>query len=119
MPQHHTQYSASSSSLDDKAGYDDLIDEYSAPYAPQAQHQTFAIEPPSLSYTKSTHRRGPSFPLSFDNYSYSDLSHKPKGSMGTNADWGYPPIAPSNEPEKPATFWQKVRIARLYAEQLL
>lgn len=108
MSRHQNQFSASTSSLDDKADYDDLIDEYAAPYAPQAQHQTYTIEPPSLSYSKSTHRRGPSFPLSFDNSSYTDVSHQPKDSMGTNADWGYPPNAPDKEPEKP-TLWQKVR----------
>jgi hypothetical protein len=106
MSRPHSHLS-SSSSLEDKVNYDDLIDEYAAPYARQSQHQTVAIQPPSLSYSSSTHRRGPSYPLSFDNLSSTDVSHKPKGSMGTTADWGYPPNVPVKEPEK-ATLWQKV-----------
>jgi hypothetical protein len=106
---------SSSSSLQDKANYDDLIDEYAAPYARQSQHQTVAIQPPSLSYSSSTHRRGPSFPLSLDNSSYTDMSHKPKASVGTALDWGYPPNAPVKEPEK-ATFWQKILPDSLYCK---
>jgi len=112
QPEGHS--SSSSLSLQDKANYDDLLDEYATPYSRQSQHQTFAVEPPSLSHSPSTHRRGPSFPLSLDASSNTDLSHKPKySSMGVSADWGYPPAPPAKVPEK-ATFWEKILPDSLY-----
>ena len=98
------------SPTDDKAGYDDLFDEYAADYNKNPSHQTFTIQSPSLAYASTPqHRRGPSFPL--NNQSQSSISHKPKSSsFGTGVGWGYPPSSstPGAEKERSRPFWQKV-----------
>jgi len=57
-PPQHTSYP----SEEYKASYDDLVDELATPYGRNAQHQTFAVESPSLG-SPPQHRRGPSLPL--------------------------------------------------------
>jgi len=109
-PEDFTYTPSSSQEDDDKAGYDDLIDEYAAPYTRQSQHKTYTIQPQSLSYSQST-RRDQSFPVSLDNSSSSDLAYKPKGpNVSTSTDWGYPPTSPAKEPET-RTIWQRVYFA--------
>jgi hypothetical protein len=93
--------------LDDyKASYDDLIDDYSAPYAPNARHQTFAISTPNAS-----HRRGQSATLQKASSSSISLKH----SDDTHDDPPlYPPIGSSKEKEVDTrTIWQKVRLQRM------
>ncbi|TEB35221.1 hypothetical protein FA13DRAFT_1753510 [Coprinellus micaceus] len=88
--------------LDDyKASYDDLIDDYSAPYAPNARHQTFAISTPNAS-----HRRGQSATLQKASSSSISLKH----SDDTHDDPPlYPPIGSSKEKEVDTrTIWQKL-----------
>ena len=101
-PPQHTNFP----SEEYKASYDELVDELATPYGRSAQHQTFAIESPSLGSPQ--HRRGPS------------LSSQHKQSFSTEYDGKFTeedmrPQAPRILPvkgEKEAdtrTLWQKVR----------
>lgn len=56
-PSQHTNYP----SEEYKATYDDLVDENATPYGKNAQHQTFAVESPTLG-SSPQHRRIPSMP---------------------------------------------------------
>ncbi|KAF9459471.1 hypothetical protein BDZ94DRAFT_1381924 [Collybia nuda] len=84
-----------------KASYDDLIDEYSAPFATNARHQTYAVATP----TSKNHRRGPSFPLSKQSISSSKLSDETAQEPASHVS--YPPLPPVKEVDT-RSFWQKI-----------
>lgn len=84
-----------------KASYDDLIDEYAAPFATNARHQTYAVETP----TSKNHNRGPSFPLSKQSISSSKLSDETTQEPSSHVS--YPPLPPVKEVDT-RSFWQKV-----------
>ncbi|THV07568.1 hypothetical protein K435DRAFT_741900 [Dendrothele bispora CBS 962.96] len=81
-----------------KASYDDLIDQYAAPYGANTNHQTYALQS-----SPSQHRRGPSHPLkppfsskqSDDDTSY-DLTAV-----------AYPPTTPPKDVDT-RPFWKKI-----------
>lgn len=88
---------------DFKASYDDLIDDYSEPYAANARHQTFTVGTPN-----QTHHRGPSIPLSSKSVftsKQSDDTHE--------TSYGYPPAVPPKEIDT-RSFWQKVSINSIH-----
>ncbi|KAF8203261.1 hypothetical protein BJ912DRAFT_943417 [Pholiota molesta] len=70
---------------DFKASYDDLIDDYSEPYAANARHQTFTVGTPN-----QTHHRGTSIPLS----SKSVFTSKQSDDTHETSSYGYPPAVP-------------------------
>lgn len=84
---------------DYKASYDDLIDEYAAPYTANSRHQTFTLDSP----TSHGHRRVPSVPLGSkgspfkqsDDMFHESLSHE------------YPPLPPTKEVDS-RSLWQKI-----------
>lgn len=81
-----------------KASYDDLIDEYAAPYSATSHHQTFSIG------NGSQHRRVPSYPKQKTFSSkLSDETHE----THETASSAYPPLPITKEID-PRTFWQKV-----------
>lgn len=83
-----------------KASYDDLIDDYSAPYAPNARHQTFTIGAPNTS-----HRRGNSASIQKD----SSFSMKHSDDTHDNLPPLYPPTNPVKEKDVDTrTIWQKI-----------
>ncbi|KAF8078371.1 hypothetical protein FPV67DRAFT_1663123 [Lyophyllum atratum] len=100
----HTPYSNNSSDMvhaqqeEYKASYDNLIDEFAKPFTANTNHQTFAVETPTL----SNHRRGPSFPLTktFSSKHSDDTSHGP-------SHVSYPPLPPVKETDT-RSLWQKI-----------
>ncbi|KAH8100528.1 hypothetical protein BXZ70DRAFT_1022471 [Cristinia sonorae] len=83
---------------DAKAPYDDLIDQYAAPYTSNAQHKTFNL----------AHGRTTSFPLTHKPTNPSDVSTKDiEGSTTEGHDWGYPPGPPAAEKEEQQSVWSK------------
>ena len=111
---HHINYSSHSQD-DVKVGFDDLIDEYSRPYAANANHQTFAVTAPAMESRGPDHRRGPSFPLgqkvtiAEGTKAMSDDTHD-HSTIGA-----YPPITTGMKDTQP--FWRKVRRrVRSYAD---
>ncbi|KAJ7107643.1 hypothetical protein C8R43DRAFT_937159 [Mycena crocata] len=83
-----------------KSAYDDDL-AFSTPYAPNAGHQTFAVETPQFAPTE--HRRGPSYPLQkprFFTKDSDDTSHD-------LAPVAYPPPPPEKEIDG-LGFWQKI-----------
>ncbi len=95
------------SSRDDepKANYDDLIDQYTAPYGNQS-HKTYAVDP--------RHGRQPSYPLSMSKDSY-DTSRDLKSidSHGRDPpDWEYPPPLAKEDTSKDEkeSKWSRVRL---------
>lgn len=95
-----------------KASYDDLIDEYSAPYAANARHQTFAVGTPT-----QAHQRGHSIPLSNN----SAFASKQSDDTHDTA-YNYPPAVPVKEIDT-RSFWQKILpeslACRLYVATVL
>jgi hypothetical protein len=90
-----------SPSTEYKASYDDLIDDYSAPYAPNARHQTYAIGAP----TATSHRRG----NSIQKASASTYSLKNSDETHDGLPPLYPPLKASKEKEVDTrTIWQKI-----------
>lgn len=85
-----------------KASYDDLIDEYSKPYATNTHHRTYTIDPDPN--TPPNHHRGPSIPLSS---SKSPFSAKQSDDTHETAQIVYPPQPLPKQPDAPG-FWQKV-----------
>ncbi|KAJ3790334.1 hypothetical protein GGU10DRAFT_392152 [Lentinula aff. detonsa] len=85
-----------------KSSYDDLIDEYSSPYAANSRHQTYAVQTPALSGEQ--HRRGPSYPLSQKQTFSSKQSNDSSHDLTAVA---YPPRPPQKQTDT-RTFWQKV-----------
>ncbi|KAF5337007.1 hypothetical protein D9611_003175 [Ephemerocybe angulata] len=86
-----------------KASYDDLIDDYSAPYAPNSRHQTFAIGSPHA----ASHRRGNSASMQKASASSFSLKHS-DDTHDTHAPC-YPPVMQSKEKEVDTrTVWQKI-----------
>ncbi|KAF5368486.1 hypothetical protein D9758_002348 [Tetrapyrgos nigripes] len=79
-----------------KASYDDLIDQYAAPYGSNANHQTYALKS-----SPSQHRRAPSHPLKpgFSSKQSDDTSHDLQAVA-------YPPTAPPKEIDT-RSFWSK------------
>ncbi|KAL1715505.1 hypothetical protein EV715DRAFT_256203 [Schizophyllum commune] len=102
---HHINYSSHSQD-DVKVGFDDLIDEYSRPYAANANHQTFAVTAPAMESRGPDHRRGPSFPLgqkvtiAEGSKAMSDDTHD-HSTIGA-----YPPITTGMKDTQP--FWRKL-----------
>ena len=96
------QYLHTHHSEDFKASYDDLIDEYSSPYASNARHQTFAV-----STSPHTHRRGNSIPLQKAFSKHSDDTYD-------TSDIVYPPVMATKEADD-RSVWQKVRRFRVYS----
>lgn len=97
---------------DFKASYDDLIDEYSSPYTPNAQHQTFAVGTPT-----QNHKRVHSIPLS------SDSAFASKQSDDTHdTAYNYPPAVPAKDIDT-RSVWQKILpeslACRLYVATVL
>ena len=90
-----------------KASYDDLIDEYSAPYAANARHQTFAVGTPT-----QAHQRGHSIPLSNN----SAFASKQSDDTHDTA-YNYPPAVPVKEIDT-RSFWQKA-MSSLFLRLLL
>ncbi|THH26654.1 hypothetical protein EUX98_g7531 [Antrodiella citrinella] len=87
---------------DVKAPYDDLIDQYAAPYGVNPQHKTFNI---------ATGRTGaaPTYPLTHKqtNNSDDDSGKDIEASTTEGTDWGYPPGPPTVDKEK-KTFWATI-----------
>ncbi|KAJ6604439.1 hypothetical protein DFH09DRAFT_1354193 [Mycena vulgaris] len=84
-----------------KAAYDEEEDlAFSAPYAPNAHHQTFAVDPPQ--FASAEHRRGPSYPQKphFSAKDSDDTSHD-------LVPVAYPPRPPEKEIDG-LTLWQKI-----------
>lgn len=98
-------YPTTSRDDETKAPYDDLIDQYAAPYGSQA-YRTYAVDPASM----SRHDRKPSFPISKHSY---DTSRDFKSADGHNQeppDWEYPPpLAKGEQIEKESKTWRSVR----------
>jgi len=88
-----------------KPQYDDLIDDYGAPYGKTLQHQTYAVEAPPLSPVE--HRRRPSFPLTNKSYS-SEFTTKGSDEVPTEASRAYPPSFLPTKESDPRSFWQKI-----------
>ncbi|KDR84785.1 hypothetical protein GALMADRAFT_289380 [Galerina marginata CBS 339.88] len=110
----HTPYLQPNSSRtqeDFKASYDDLIDDYAAPYQNNVRHQTFSIGTPT-----QTHHRATSIPLSKADFAskQSDDTH--------DTSYAYPPAVPTKEVDT-RSFWQKVLpeslACRLYVATVL
>ncbi|TFK41365.1 hypothetical protein BDQ12DRAFT_600549 [Crucibulum laeve] len=84
---------------DAKASYDDLIDEYSSPYAANTGHKTF-----TLNTNLPNHRRGPSFPLApkspYSSKQSDDETHDTSHSA-------YPPL-PIVKDVDTRKWWQKI-----------
>lgn len=79
-----------------KASYDDLIDQYAAPYGANSNHQTYTLQS-----SPSQHRRGPSHPLKspFSSKQSDDTSHELQAVA-------YPPTTPSKEVDT-RPLWRK------------
>ncbi|KAF9270476.1 hypothetical protein L218DRAFT_849696, partial [Marasmius fiardii PR-910] len=85
-----------------KPHFDDLIDEYSQPYAVHPQHQTYTVQP--MSFGSDKHQPSPSQPLP----SKPPLFTKnPSASSQDFNSVGYPP-ASWPKPVDERTFWQKI-----------
>lgn len=90
-----------------KASYDDLIDEYSSPYAANARHQTFAVGTPT-----QNHKRVHSIPLS------NNSAFASKHSDDTlDTAYNYPPAVPVKDIDT-RSVWQKA-ISSLFFQLLL
>lgn len=104
------QYLHTHHSEDFKASYDDLIDEYSSPYASNARHQTFAVNT-----SPHTHRRGNSIPLQKAFSKHSDDTFD-------TSDIVYPPVMATKEADD-RSVWQKLlpesMACRLYVATVL
>ncbi|KAJ7492831.1 hypothetical protein FB451DRAFT_552023 [Mycena latifolia] len=83
-----------------KAAYDEEDLAFSAPYAPNARHQTFEVDAPQ--FAPADHRRGPSYPQKphFSTKDSDDTSHD-------LAPVAYPPRPPEKEIDG-LGFWQKI-----------
>ncbi|KAK7463843.1 hypothetical protein VKT23_005778 [Stygiomarasmius scandens] len=79
-----------------KASYDDLIDQYAAPYGANVNHQTYALQS-----SPSQHRRGPSYPLK------PPFSSKQSDSSYDLTAVAYPPASLPKEVDT-RSFWQKI-----------
>jgi len=79
-----------------KASYDDLIDQYAAPYGANVNHQTYALQS-----SPSQHRRGPSYPLK------PPFSSKQSDSSYDLTAVAYPPASLPKDADT-RSFWQKV-----------
>ncbi|CAA7264722.1 unnamed protein product [Cyclocybe aegerita] len=97
---------------DVKASYDDLIDDYSTPYAANSGHQTFTVGTPGQS-----HRRTASITLSGKgafSSKQSDETHE--------TSYNYPPVGASKEVDT-RSFWEKILpeslACRLYVATVL
>ncbi|KAI0336060.1 hypothetical protein GY45DRAFT_1239290 [Cubamyces sp. BRFM 1775] len=107
-PQYPAQPPLAHHDDDTKAPYDDLIDQYAAPYGTQT-HRTYAVDPTSLNLANSRHGRAPSYPL--PKQSYSSETTKDIKSLEDHEpdppDWGYPPTAAQEDAkeEKSWTRW--------------
>ncbi|KAJ7102143.1 hypothetical protein B0H15DRAFT_936214 [Mycena belliarum] len=82
-----------------KSAYDEDL-AFSAPYAPNAQHQTFAVDAPQ--FAPADHHRGPSYPMKphFSLKDSDDTAH-------TLAPVAYPPRPPEKETDG-VGLWQKI-----------
>ncbi|KAL0950861.1 hypothetical protein HGRIS_007620 [Hohenbuehelia grisea] len=96
-----TYPSPSQSHPDYKASYDDLIDEYSSPYAVTSNHKTFNVDVDAPLTPTGNHYRGPSKPVSL---SQTTTKHSEDFDSPHSA---YPPGPPLKEADT-RTFWQKV-----------
>jgi hypothetical protein len=111
-PPQHTNYP----SEEYKATYDDLVDENATPYGKNAQHQTFAVESPTLG-SSPQHRRIPSMPPLQQKLSYTSEYD------GKYTEEDLRPQAPRILPVKgekevdTRTVWQKARLrsSRIFA----
>ncbi|TRM61415.1 hypothetical protein BD626DRAFT_500953 [Schizophyllum amplum] len=102
---HHIHYSSGSQD-DVKVGFDDLIDEYSTPYAANARHQTFAVNAPAMEQRGPEHRRAPSYPLS-NKVTIAEPSKSMSDDTHDHSTIGaYPPITTVVEDTRP--FWLKL-----------
>lgn len=98
-------YPTASRDDETKAPYDDLIDQYAAPYGSQA-HRTYAVDPASM----SRHGRQPSFPTSKHSYDTSRDFKSTDGHKQDPPDWEYPPPPAKGEMvEKEVKTWRSVR----------
>jgi hypothetical protein len=88
-----------------KPQYDDLIDAYGSPYRKTSQHQTHAVEAPSLSPVD--HRRRSSFPLTNKSYS-SEFTAKGSDEPQIETPRSYPPSLPLTKEVTPRSFWQNL-----------
>ncbi|KAJ7706407.1 hypothetical protein B0H17DRAFT_628153 [Mycena rosella] len=84
-----------------KAAYDDEDLAFSAPYAPNAHHQTFTVDAPQ--FAPAEHRRGPSSPQKphFSTKDSDDIAHDHLTPVG------YPP-RPTEKDMNGLGFWQKI-----------
>ncbi|KAF8168309.1 hypothetical protein B0H34DRAFT_647127 [Crassisporium funariophilum] len=110
----YLQPNSDSNHDDFKASYDDLIDDYSAPYAANSRHQTFAVGTPM---SPQAHHRGNSIPLS------NKAAFSSKQSDETHdTSYAYPPAIPVKEVDN-RTLWQKILpeswACRLYVATVL
>jgi hypothetical protein len=89
---------------DVKASFDDLVDPYTSPFAPNSRHQTFMVGTPLKQQPPSSHQREPSVPLSTKAYSLkqSEDTHE--------TSYNYPPTLPQKEVVETQSTWKRVCI---------
>ena len=92
---------------DVKAPYDDLIDQYGAPYGAQP-YKTFAVDPSAF----SSHGRQPSYTVSNQSHETSKDFKSADGFAQEPPDWEYPPpLAKEGKVEtEKKSKWAKVRL---------
>ncbi|KAI0768519.1 hypothetical protein BD413DRAFT_479103 [Trametes elegans] len=109
-PDYPPQYPAQppAAHRDDKAPYDDLIDQYASPYASPAP-RAFAVDPASFNLPDSRHGRAPSYPIPKQSYS-SEFTKDTKSLEGHGPeppDWEYPPILPKETVKEKNKSWSR------------
>ncbi len=90
---------------DVKASFDDLVDPYTSPFAPNSRHQTFVVGTPLKQQpSPPSHQREPSVPLSTKAYSLkqSEDTHE--------TSYNYPPALPQKEVVETQSAWKRVCI---------
>lgn len=97
----HQPYPQSTPLDDVKASFDDLVDPYSSPFAPNSRHQTFVVGTP-LKQQPPLHQREPSVPLS-------TKADSLKKSEDTNEiPYNYPPTLSQKEVVETQSLWKQV-----------
>jgi heme/copper-type cytochrome/quinol oxidase subunit 2 len=114
--QHQQPYLQPQHQDDVKASFDDLIDQYSSPYAPNSQHQTFTVGKPLSQQQPLSHMRRPS--------TSKEYSTKSDDTHDTSAYNYPPPLVPKEEKDTDKeTFWQRLvpesMACRLYVATVL
>ncbi|KAJ8507522.1 hypothetical protein ONZ45_g10113 [Pleurotus djamor] len=98
---HHPQQLNTPYQQDYKASYDDLIDEYAAPYGASSGHKTFNVETPLTSDLRRN-------PTQLSTQKQAPFSSKQSEETDYDSTYAaYPPAPPQKEVDT-RTFWQKI-----------